>query len=338
MSINRIAKDLNTSCATVSNALAGRGRMRKELRDRILAYADRIGFRPNINAARLRHGSSRQILFAAAMESSCKFDFNHAILIHHLTNLLIRHDYDLVIHPYENTPDGYNRIMGRTLNHSVDGIILQTDATMCDELLRNLAASPVPVVNFDTSADAMETPYFDSFTNSFMDGLLFSLRSRRLEPDCALSVVSVEVAFGDRLIQDFCNVALLCGVRSPMRPVTIQAAKPDFPAVWQELLAAGGSRRQLVLFFVDDLFESAMFAFNELPESVRKRFVLYSARHKSDMACLHYADVAFAVNDFQAVAEKLVARLLLRLRGEPAQTLTTVIPGNVVECPAMGHK
>lgn len=57
-SIKQISADLGVSSATVSNALTGKGRVSKELADRIRAHADQLGYRPSFAARALKTGQS----------------------------------------------------------------------------------------------------------------------------------------------------------------------------------------------------------------------------------------------------------------------------------------
>ncbi|WP_226628567.1 LacI family DNA-binding transcriptional regulator [Alloyangia pacifica] len=57
-SIKQIAQDIGVSAATVSNALTGKGRVSKELADRIRARAEALGYRPSSAARALKTGQS----------------------------------------------------------------------------------------------------------------------------------------------------------------------------------------------------------------------------------------------------------------------------------------
>ena len=56
-----IARTANVSHATVSMALRGIGKIRPETRERIMAIARDIGYRPNTNAVALKSGVNRMI-------------------------------------------------------------------------------------------------------------------------------------------------------------------------------------------------------------------------------------------------------------------------------------
>ncbi|MBO1075464.1 substrate-binding domain-containing protein [Roseomonas marmotae] len=58
MSLRRIAQGLNISVTTVSRALGGFSDVSAETRERVRAEADRLGYRPNAAARRLRGGTS----------------------------------------------------------------------------------------------------------------------------------------------------------------------------------------------------------------------------------------------------------------------------------------
>ncbi|WP_353474828.1 LacI family DNA-binding transcriptional regulator [Salipiger sp. H15] len=57
-SIKQIAQDIGVSAATVSNALTGKGRVSKELAERIRTRAEELGYRPSNAARALKTGQS----------------------------------------------------------------------------------------------------------------------------------------------------------------------------------------------------------------------------------------------------------------------------------------
>lgn len=172
-----IARELNVSIAAVSNAMSGKGRMSQKLRDKIVRHASKLAFRPNVNANRLRGGKSNQILFGALVEENSLFDVNHAFLIHYLINYLMKYDYDLVVHPLYRTVESRQHFLEKVLNKTVDGVILQMDATLEPELVSQLARMKTPTVIFDSSSDAtlikkvsmVTTLFVDAFKDAFVE-------------------------------------------------------------------------------------------------------------------------------------------------------------------------
>jgi DNA-binding LacI/PurR family transcriptional regulator len=56
VTIKDVAREASVSTTTVSDALNGRGRLPEQTRDRVVAAAERLGYRPNATARRLRLG------------------------------------------------------------------------------------------------------------------------------------------------------------------------------------------------------------------------------------------------------------------------------------------
>lgn len=61
MTLKDIADALGVSYATVSLALSGSPKVKAETRGRIVAYAEKVGYRPNMMARNLRGGGSRTV-------------------------------------------------------------------------------------------------------------------------------------------------------------------------------------------------------------------------------------------------------------------------------------
>lgn len=168
-SLTAIARELNVSVAAVSNALSGKGRLSRDLRDKIIDYSTKLAYRPNVNANRLRDGKSNQILFGALVEENSLFDVNHAFLIHYLINNLMKHNYDLVVHPLYRTDESRRHFIDKILSRAADGVILQMDATLEPELVAQLAKLKIPAVIFDSSSDATAVTNVSVVTTSFTE-------------------------------------------------------------------------------------------------------------------------------------------------------------------------
>ncbi|MDR0932484.1 MAG: LacI family transcriptional regulator [Victivallales bacterium] len=333
MSISEIAEKLKVSTATVSNALSGRGRMRKDLRMQILSYADQIGFRPNVNASRLRSGQSKQILFCAQLESDNDFAFYHAIFIHFLTNILIRHGYDLVIHPYFNTDKDREIIVQKALNRGVDAILMQTDGTTNIDLLKTLAGFSLPIINYDSSSDAMESAVVDTFTNSFMDSLLYVMRQKKYPPDSELIIIKTDAVLDDRFPEDFCRVALLQGIKTPPHIITVPGKNTDFKFVWERIVAEHHAKDLIVCCRLEPYFDTAYHALGLLPANEQNRIHLFSTIHKIEIEKYQYQKVICGIFDFQEIAEKMVEKLLKKLNKAKNTCETQILPGRVVDLP-----
>ncbi|HUN25417.1 MAG TPA: LacI family DNA-binding transcriptional regulator [Steroidobacteraceae bacterium] len=61
--IRDVARELGISVATVSRALTRPELLRRDTRDRVIATAERLGYRPNLLARGLRRGETRALLF-----------------------------------------------------------------------------------------------------------------------------------------------------------------------------------------------------------------------------------------------------------------------------------
>jgi len=209
-SLTAIARELNVSIAAVSNALSGKGRMSQELRDKIIRHTEKLAYRPNVNATRLRDGRSNQVLFGALVEENSLFDVNHAFLIHYLVNYLMKYGYDLVVHPLYRTAESRQYFLDKILSRAVDGVILQMDATLEPELISQLARLKTPAVIFDSSSDATAITEVSMVTLSFVDAFKEAFAAFNFSDDTPVYYFDNNWAEYDAVYRDF---LVACGER-----------------------------------------------------------------------------------------------------------------------------
>jgi DNA-binding LacI/PurR family transcriptional regulator len=210
-SLTAIGRELNVSVAAVSNALSGKGRMSQELRDKIINYSTKLAYRPNVNANRLRDGKSNQILFGALVEPDSLFDVNHAFLIHYLVNYLMKHGYDLVVHPLYRTAESRQHFLDKILSRAADGVILQMDATLEPELVSQLSRMKTPAVIFDSSSDAVSTTEVSLVTSSFVNAFKEAFTALSFADDTPVYYFDNNWSKYDSTYRDF---LLACGKRT----------------------------------------------------------------------------------------------------------------------------
>jgi DNA-binding LacI/PurR family transcriptional regulator len=209
-SLAAIGRELNVSVAAVSNALSGKGRMSQELRNKIINYTSKLAYRPNVNATRLRDGKSNQILFGALVEDNSLFNVYHAFLIHYLVSYLMKHGYDLVVHPLYRTAESNQQFLDKILSRAVDGVILQMDATLKPELISRLAELKIPAVIFDSSSDASSTTEISLVTSSFDDAFKEAFAALNFADDTPVYYFANIFAQQDSVYRDF---LIACGKR-----------------------------------------------------------------------------------------------------------------------------
>lgn len=128
--LTKLAEDLDVSIATVSLALNGSTRIRPETRERVQAYARKVGYRSNLLARRLRSKSSG--LLGCVLPSIASS--NSRNLIQHLYLHAFRRGYQLQIRFSENDVAMESLAIQECIDSQVDGLILIS----CAKHLRDL--------------------------------------------------------------------------------------------------------------------------------------------------------------------------------------------------------
>ena len=143
VSIKQIADEIGVSSATVSNALTGKGRVSREVGERIRARAEELGYRPS-NAARALKTGQTGIL---------------GLVMPDLTNPLFpkiaqmlsiagdRNKFGILIADSLGKPEEQTEALLRLLDRGVDGlVVVPQKGTTPDPL-------PVPMVVINTASD-----------------------------------------------------------------------------------------------------------------------------------------------------------------------------------------
>jgi LacI family transcriptional regulator len=147
--IKDVAKIAGCSPASVTRALSGYPHMRESLREKIIAVANEIGYRPDLLASSLRKGSSKTI----------------GILVSDILNPSITRIFDIIETDLRDA--GYGVIFTNSNGNSeydlenllilkqrrVDALIASFSDDSGKELLQQLKILKIPVVLLDRSID-----------------------------------------------------------------------------------------------------------------------------------------------------------------------------------------
>ncbi|MCE9632224.1 MAG: LacI family transcriptional regulator [Planctomycetia bacterium] len=148
--VKQIADELGVSLMTVSRALSGRGRISDETRDRVLAVAKRLKYRPNRLVHAIKHGRSRTVGVMVPIANSFS-----ATLVRGIHDALAEHHYLPILHfhgegPQADRDDVELEYLHRLLDQRVDGIIFwPSDETVPQLYLREVWERGVPLVAVD---------------------------------------------------------------------------------------------------------------------------------------------------------------------------------------------
>lgn len=148
--VKQIADELGVSMMTVSRAINGRGRISEETRDRVLAVAKRLKYRPNRLVHAIKHGRSRTVGVMVPIAMSFG-----ASVMQGIHDTLAEHRYLPILHVHGEGPQASRdeaelEYLHRLLDQRVDGIIFwPSDETVPQVYLHEVWDRGVPLVAVD---------------------------------------------------------------------------------------------------------------------------------------------------------------------------------------------
>ena len=118
--INDVAELAGVSIATVSLALNDDKRINADTRRRVVDSAEKLGYRPNLNAKRLASRKSRQIgLVIPDIEN-----LYYAALAQYMLNHLYARDYAMIISSSMKSRTMEQRIISGMIDNQVEGLLI----------------------------------------------------------------------------------------------------------------------------------------------------------------------------------------------------------------------
>ena len=253
--VKQIAEELGVSMMTVSRALNGRGRISDETRDRVLAVAERLKYRPNRLVHAIKQGRSRTVgvMVPIAMSFS-------ATVVRGIHDALAEHHYLPILHFHGEGPQAQRdeaelEYLHRLLDHRVDGIVFwPSDESVPQMYLREVWDRGVPLVAVDrhlphTNADFSGTD--DEAGGRLAAEHLLSLGHRRIAHITGESWVST---YADRLKGFQATIAGRNGVACQIS----ECADCDCGAIARQLL--GARDRPTAIFLSSDRMAPHLYA------------------------------------------------------------------------------
>ena len=162
--LKTIAAESGLAVATVSRALKDASDIGEETKRRVREIAQRLGYRPNRAALRLRTGKTNVIALVFSSEADV---MNHASrLIYSAAEALRGTAYHVVIMPFFGDEDPMSPIRYLVETESADGVIL--NQTMPDDLrVRYLHDRNFPFATHGRTDAGIDHPYFDYDNEAF---------------------------------------------------------------------------------------------------------------------------------------------------------------------------
>lgn len=185
ITIHDLAKELNTTPATVSRALNDNPRISQKTKDRVKALALKHNYQPNIVASSFRTGKSKTI--GVMVPNINRHYFSNAI--HSIETELAKADYSVMICQTSNSPEVEEKLINTLINQKVSGIIISSNKNSSDTApLQKAIDNGIKVVQFDNILPNIATS--GVYNNDF---------------EASRAIVH------HMLIQGFRKIALFCG-------------------------------------------------------------------------------------------------------------------------------
>jgi len=154
ITIHDLAKELNTTPATVSRALNDNPRISQKTKDRVKALALKHNYQPNIVASNFRKGKSKTI--GVMVPNINRHYFSNAI--HSIENELAMADYNVMICQTSNSPEVEEKLINTLINHKVSGIIISSNKQSTDSApIQKALDNGIKVVQFDNILPDVKT-------------------------------------------------------------------------------------------------------------------------------------------------------------------------------------
>ncbi|MGB0847459.1 MAG: LacI family DNA-binding transcriptional regulator [Thiolinea sp.] len=137
-----VARRANVSQSAVSRTFTPGASVSENTRNKVLAAAEELGYRPNALARSLISGRSRIVgLVVAYLENHF-----YPIVVERLSRALQAHGYHVLL--FMTEPGQQDKVIGEILQYQIDGVVLAS-VTLSSHIAEECAALGVPVVLFN---------------------------------------------------------------------------------------------------------------------------------------------------------------------------------------------
>jgi len=153
--LKKLAKELNLAISTVSRALRDSHEISQQTKDRVKAYAEKIGFQPNPHASSLRQNKSSTI---AVVIPEIENNFFSGV-INGVELIAQQKGYHVLIYLTHEDYTKERSILNVLRNGRVDGIMISvSNTTSSFEHIESYFEAGIPVVSFDRVFGEMDVP------------------------------------------------------------------------------------------------------------------------------------------------------------------------------------
>lgn len=154
-----LAKELNTTPATISRALNNSPQIGDEMKKKVKALAKKHKFQPNSFASNLRKGKSKTIGIIVPYINRHYF----SSIIHHIEATLSNSDYNIMICQTEESSQKEKEYVEMLINQRVSGIIIAlAKLTTTYAHINKAIKNGIRVIQVDNTTDKLKTSYIKS--------------------------------------------------------------------------------------------------------------------------------------------------------------------------------
>ncbi len=154
VTIKDIAKILNISVSTVSRALRDTYDVNQETKEKVLALATELNYKPNFNATGLAKGSTHNLGVILPFITNYYF----STVITGIQEVAYNNGYNIILFVTNDSPERELAIMENLSVSSLDGLLvsISSDSDSCNHF-QEIVDEGIPVVFFDRVASEIET-------------------------------------------------------------------------------------------------------------------------------------------------------------------------------------
>ncbi len=167
VTIQDIARQLNSTPATVSRALNNHPRISKSTKQAVWQLADKLHYKRNHLASSLRSGKSSTI---GVIIPSAEINFFGSV-VHGIEQIANTHGYKVLLYQSNETPEYEQKAIESFVGAKVDGILASlSKKTVEFNHFLDLKNRGIPLVFFDRSNDSLDIPsvVVDDFKGGYL--------------------------------------------------------------------------------------------------------------------------------------------------------------------------
>jgi LacI family transcriptional regulator len=154
VTIKDIAKKLNISVSTVSRALRDTYDVNQETREKVLALASELNYRPNFNAMGLVNRNSHNIAVILPFITNYYF----STVITGIQEVAYKNDYNIILHITNDSPERELSIIKNLAVSNLDGLLVSVSTNSdAGTHFQQVMDTGVPIVFFDRVSDGIPT-------------------------------------------------------------------------------------------------------------------------------------------------------------------------------------